>query len=330
MKKFSIVLTLLICLSISIASFGCSCKKDNNLIRVNEVTHSIFYAPLYVAINNGYFEEEGITIELTNAGGSDASMTALLSGSADISLMGPETVVYVANQGKKNHPVVFGQLTKKDGSFLVGRNPEPNFNWSSLKGKHIIAGRKGGSPAMSLQLGLENKGYNIEKDLNFDLSIAFNMTVAAFTGGTGDYVTVFEPTASELVRNGKGYIVDSVSNASGEIPFTSFCATQSYLSDNKSLCERFLKAVMKGYNFLINTDDKGIINSLKNSFPDSSDESIIASVKSYIKIDAWCSTPVLTESLFNNLQNMLENAGELTNRVDYSKVVNTTIAKSIK
>ena len=329
MKKISTILTFVFSFIVLFAYTGCSCKKNNNTIRVNEVTHSIFYAPLYVAINNGYFKEEGITIKLTNGGGSDASMTSLLSGSADIALMGPETVVYVVNQGKQDHPVVFGQLTKKDGSFLVGRNNESNFDWSNLNGKHFIAGRKGGSPAMSLQCALENKGYNIKTDLNFDLSIAFNMTVPAFTSGVGDYVTVFEPTASELVRQGKGYIVDSVSNASGEIPFTSFCANQSYLTKNKELCEKFLKAVTKGYEFLKTANDSQIVISLKNSFPDSSDESIIDSVKNYIKIDAWCDTPVLSENLFNNLINMLNRTGELSNNVDYNKVVNNSIAKIV-
>ena len=329
MKKISTILAFVFSFVVLFASVGCSCKDKKNVIRVNEVTHSIFYAPLYVAINNGYFEDEGITLELTNGGGSDASMTALLSGSADIALMGPETVVYVVNQGKQDHPVVFGQLTKKDGSFLVGRNNETNFDWSNLNGKHFIAGRKGGSPAMSLQCALENKGYNISQDLNFDLSIAFNMTVPAFTSGVGDYVTVFEPTASELVKQGKGYIVDAVANASGEIPFTSFCANQSYLTENKELCEKFLKAVVKGYEFLKTASESEIVNSLKNSFPDTSDESISASVKNYVKIDAWCDSPILDEKLFGNLTNMLTRAGELSGTVNYNDVVNTSIAKAI-
>ena len=217
MKKFTIFLMAII---IGLSTFVFSGCKDNDTIRINEVTHSVFYAPLYIAINNGYFEEEDITIELVNGGGSDASMTALLSNSCDVALMGPETNVFVASEGKKDHPVIFGQLTKRDGSFLVGRVEEPNFDWSNLEGKYFIAGRQGGSPAMSLQYALEKNGYDIQNDLTFDLGVAFNNTVGAFEGGLGDYVTMFEPTASEYVAAGKGYIVAAVGEESGEVPFT--------------------------------------------------------------------------------------------------------------
>ena len=325
MKKFAIFLLIFF------AGFSClltGCKKDN-VIRINEVTHSIFYAPLYVAINNGYFEEYGYKIELTNGGGSDASMTALLSGSADVALLGPETGVYVNSSNKQDAPKVFGQLTKKDGSFLVGKTPEPNFSWENLRGKHVIAGRKGGSPAMSLQLAIEKNGLNITNDLNFDLSVAFNMTVGAFTGGTADYVTVFEPTASELQREGKGYIVAAVGNESGDIPFTCFMANSSYINNNPEKIENFLKAIKKAYNFIMTSEINEVVNSLRPSFNTSTDESIKASILSYKSIDAWCSSPVLTETAYNNLLNMLENAGELTTRVPFNKVVDNTIASRI-
>lgn len=329
MKKITFLLALILTITFTCITTGCSCKKDKNTIRLNEVTHSIFYAPLYVAQNNGYFEEEGLTIELTNGGGSDASMTALLSGQADIALMGPETVVYVINQGRNDHPVVFGQLTKRDGSFLVGRNNEPNFDWSNLNGKHLIAGRRGGSPAMSLQLALEKNGYNINEDVNFDLSVAFNMTVPAFTGGTGDYVTVFEPTASQLVENGQGHIIAAVGQESGEIPFTAFAATQSYLTENKEICTKFLKAVVKGYNFIMNSSIESVAESLVGSFPDTSKQNIISSITNYKTIDAWSSNPLLTQDSFNRLQDMLENCGELTQRVNYSKAIYTEIANEV-
>jgi len=325
MKKFALFI-LTIFIGFSIILTGCNNK---NVIRINEVTHSIFYAPLYVAINNGYFEEYGYKIELTNGGGSDASMTALLSGSADVALLGPETGVYVNAQGKQNAPVVFGQLTKRDGSFLVGKVDEPNFDWSNLSGKHVIAGRKGGSPAMSLQLAIEKNGLNIETDLNFDLSVAFNMTVGAFTGGTADYVTVFEPTASELVREGKGYIVASVGQESGEIPFTCFMANSSYINKNPEKIENFLKAIKKAYNFIMTSNINDVVDSLRPSFSTSSDESIKASILSYKSIDAWCSSPSMSEESYNRLLDMLENAGELTTRVPFNKVVNNTIANTI-
>ena len=326
MKKIALFILMVFVGFTTILATGC---KNENIIRINEVTHSIFYAPLYVAINNGYFEEYGYEIELTNGGGSDASMTALISGSADIALCGPETGVYVNAGGKQNAPMIFGQLTKKDGSFLVGKINEPNFSWANLAGKHVIAGRKGGSPAMSLQYAIEKNGLDIENDLNFDLSVAFNMTVGAFTGGTADYVTVFEPTASDLVREGKGYIVASVGQESGEIPFTCFMANSNYISKNQTKLENFLKAIKKAYTFIMTSDIDAVVDSLRPSFNTSSDASIKASIESYKSIDAWCSSPVMTEASYNRLLDMLDNAGELTTRVEYSKVVNNTIANKI-
>ncbi len=325
MKKIAIFI-LAFFVGFSTLLVGC---KNDNVIRINEVTHSIFYAPLYTAINNGYFKEYGYTIELTNGGGSDASMTALLSGSADIALMGPETGVYVNAGGKQNAPMIFGQLTKRDGSFLVSKTNETDFKWTNLKGKHVIAGRKGGSPAMSLRYALVKNNINVETDLNFDLSVSFNNTVGAFTGGTADYVTVFEPTASDLVRENKGFIVASVGEEAGEIPFTCFSANKSYITKNPQKIENFLKAIQKAYNFIMTADINEVVKSLKPSFSSSSDESIKASIESYKRIDAWCSTPAMTEASYNRLLDMLIGAGELTTRIDMNKVVDNTIANKI-
>lgn len=325
MKKIAIFI-LAFFVGFSTLLVGC---KNDNVIRINEVTHSIFYAPLYTAINNGYFKEYGYTIELTNGGGSDASMTALLSGSADIALMGPETGVYVNAGGKQNAPMIFGQLTKRDGSFLVSKTNETDFKWTNLKGKHVIAGRKGGSPAMSLRYALVKNNINVETDLNFDLSVSFNNTVGAFTGGTADYVTVFEPTASDLVRENKGFIVASVGEEAGEIPFTCFSANKSYITKNPQKIENFLKAIQKAYNFIMTADINEVVKSLKPSFSSSSDESIKASIESYKRIDAWCSTPAMTEASYNRLLDMLIGAGELTKRIDMNKVVDNTIANKI-
>lgn len=328
MKKFTIfLLAIITCLSTCIFT---GCKKDN-VIRVNEVTHSIFYAPLYVAINKGYFQEEGYEIELTNGGGSDASMTALLSGSADIALMGPETNVYVISQGKQDYPVIFGQLTKRDGSFLVGRNPEPDFDWSNLTGKHFIAGRKGGSPAMSLQYALEKNGYDIENDVNFDLSVAFNNTVGAFEGGLGDYVTMFEPTASEYVKAGKGYIVAAVGEESGEVPFTCFSANRSYLNKNPEKIEMFLKSIMRAYQFIMTANIEDVIDALIPSFNGSSRDSIKYAIESYKRIDAWMDTPKMKADAFERLQTVMINAGELqvNKKVNFADAVDNSYAESV-
>lgn len=328
MKKFAIFLALIVG-SISVLFAGCG---GSNVIRVNEVTHSIFYAPFYAAINLGYMEEEGIEIDLTNGGGSDQSMTALLSGSADMALLGPETAVYVVGEGAKNAPVIVGQLTKRDGSLLVGRTNETNFNWSNLAGKEIIGGRRGGSPAMSLQYAVEKAGNTVgtaPEQCNINLDVAFNLVVGAFEAGQGDYCTMFEPTASEYVAAGKGYIVAAVGQASGEVPFTCFMAMQSYLNKNQSKVEGFLRAVTRAYNHLISATDQEIIDALKPSFSTTTDEIIVSAVRNYIDFDMWKSTPVMNKADFERLQDVMQNAGELQKRINFEDVVNNTYAEKV-
>lgn len=328
MKKFAIFLALIVG-SISVLFAGCG---GSNVIRVNEVTHSIFYAPFYAAINLGYMEEEGIEIDLTNGGGSDQSMTALLSGSADMALLGPETAVYVVGEGAKNAPVIVGQLTKRDGSLLVGRTNETNFNWSNLAGKEIIGGRRGGSPAMSLQYAVEKAGNTVgtaPEQCNINLDVAFNLVVGAFEAGQGDYCTMFEPTASEYVAAGKGYIVAAVGQASGEVPFTCFMAMQSYLNKNQSKVEGFLRAVSRAYNYLISATDQEIIDALKPSFSTTTDEIIVSAVRNYIDFDMWKSTPVMNKADFERLQDVMQNAGELQKRSNFEDVVNNTYAEKV-
>ena len=313
-----------------------ACGKDDNKIRVSEVTHSLFYAPLYVAMNEGYFEDEGIKIELTNAGGSDTVMSSLISKSADIGLMGPESCVYVRNNGMKNAPVIFAQLTACDGSFLVGRNDEAEtFEWTDLKGKHIIAGRKGGMPAMTLQYILEKYdlkpgaeiGENVDTIL--DTTIAFNLTTSSFVAGTGDYCTMFDPTASQCELDGTGHIVAALGDEESDIPYTCFVATNSYLNKNSSKLDKFMTALKKGYDYLMNATDEQIIASLKPSFTTTSDVLILASVKNYIRIGAYASSFVLKESSWNKMQDIIENAGELTNRVAWNDAVNNSFATKV-
>ena len=330
MKKiFSIFLLAVMILSTCIITTGCTNGGNTKqVIRVNQVTNSIFYAPLYVAINNGYFEDEGYTVELTTAEGSNTTNVALMTNSADIGLMGPEQNVYSYVNGDTNYPVVFGQLTKRDGSFLISRNNEPNFDWSNLAGKHIIAGRKGGSPAMSLQMALENNGYDIENDLTFDTSIAFANIAGSFLSGVGDYMTLFEPAASEFVKTGNGYIVASVGEESGEIPFTCFSANKDYIKNNPQVIIAFLKAIQRGLNYVKTANIDDVANSLLPSFAGSSFESIKVGMQNYILAGAWNATPVMSESSFDRLVLMLKNAGELAQTADpdYTKVINTNFA----
>lgn len=333
MKKFSLVLVAFM-LIISCTMFGCGKTGDDELklIRVNEVTHSIFYAPLYVAINNGYFEQEGLKVELTNGGGADKSMTAILSGDADIGLMGPEAAIYVTEGGANDKPVVFGQLTKRDGSFIVSKTPIQNFTLNDLVGKEIIGGRKGGVPAMTLEYVIKQAGLNIgtnANQVNLRTDVAFNLTASVFDSSEADFCTLFEPTASELCAE-KGYhIVASVGEVSGEVPYTAFMAKKGYINQNPLTVERFLRAVYRGYRFLLNANVNQIAQSLKSSFEGVSDNSIITSINSYINCDAWVQNPAMTEEAFDRLQDIIISAGELDAKVNFEDVVDTTIANKV-
>ena len=315
---------------IALCSFvGCGNSSDVKTIELNEVTHSVFYAPLYIAIENGYFEEEKIDVKLTNGGGADKSMTALLSGTADVALMGPETVVYVYNQGKKDAPKVFGQLTKRDGSFLVSRNEEPNFKWEDLRGKEILAGRKGGVPAMTFEYMLNELGLYNGTDVTLNFDVQFNMMTSAFISGTADYCTVFEPTASEYESEGKWHIVGSVGEQSGEIPYTSFIALDSYISSNQDTVKGFLRALKKAFEFLNTHTEKEVAEAIVKQFPSTTITSLEASVKSYKRIDAWQTDMTATEKSFERLQNVMINAGELKEAVPFDKLVDNTFVKEI-
>lgn len=323
MKKFLIAL---FCVLFAVPFCFVGCSKDKNTIRLSEVTHSIFYAPLYIAINKGYFEEYDITIELSNGGGADKCMSALVSKSADIALMGPEATIYVANQGKQDMPVVFGQLTKRDGSFIIGREPVENFTWDILANKEILGGRQGGVPAMTLEYAIESN--NVQNcTINYD--VAFDNLTSAFIGGTGDFVTAFEPAASAIVENNKGYILASVGAETGEIPYTAFTANSSYINENKETIKNFLRAIMKGYNFLVSSNINDIVDALRPSFEGTSDASIKKSIEAYIAIDSWNSTPVMTEVAYNNLIRIMQNAGKLTEPVPFASVVNNSYALEI-
>ncbi len=327
MKKFAVIL-LIITMSISWIVVGCG--TGDNVIRVNEVTHSIFYAPFYVAINKGYFEEEGIEIELTNGGGSDNSMTALLSGACDVALLGPETAVYVANQGRSDLPVIFGQLTKRDGSFIIGRKAVDGvFDWNSLQGQEILGGRRGGMPAMALEYVLKSKGLVNGENITINYDVAFNNMTPAFISGTADYMTTFEPTGSVLEKNKQGYIVASVGEEAGEVPYTCFMATSSYIDKHNDKINKFLKAVMRGYNYLISANIDDVVDALKPSFADTDEDIIKSSLNNYIRIDAWNSTPIMTESSYNRLLDIMIDAGVINSRVEFSKIVNNNYATNM-
>lgn len=311
---------------------GVGCKQEGgpDKVRVCEVTHSIFYAPQYAAMALGFFEEEGIEIELSNGQGADAVMASVLSGNMDIGFAGPEAAIYVYNEGKQDYTQVFAQVTRRDGSFLIAREPADEFSWDDLRGKTVLPGRKGGVPYMTLEYVLRQSGIDPATDTNLDNSVQFSMMTAAFAGGTGDYVTAFEPTASMLQQEGKGYIVASVGAAAGDIPYTAYFAKKSYIEENGDLIQRFTNAVYKGQQWVATHTDAEVAAAVKDFFADTSLELLTASVASYRAIDAWNTDPVMSEESFNRLQTVMTEAGELTKTADYSKVVNNTFAEKAK
>ncbi len=298
-------------------------------VTLNEVTHSVFYAPQYAAIELGYFAEEGILIDLVNGGGSDKSMTALLASEADIGLMGPETAVYVYNQGKEDHAMIIGQLTQTDGSFLVGREEDDAFDWQKLKGKTIIGGRPGGMPLMTLLYVLHQKGLTPGDDVNVRTDIQFNLMAGAFQGSDADYVTLFEPTASLCVKQGIGYIVASVGAHSGKVPYTAYMVRKSLLHEKGDLYFRFIKAVAKGQQWVADHAPEEIAKVIAPQFPDADVELLTAVAANYQSIGAWCQMPVMQEEDFVRMQDIIEGAGELSARVPFDAIVDNTIAQAV-
>ena len=328
---FEVLILIIIVLQI-VFIFKIRNSKEENLksVKLNEVTRSVFYAPQYVAIANGYFEEEGISLEITTGQGADNVMTAILSGQSDIGLCGPEAAIYVYNEGKEDYAQIFSQLTKKDGSFLVAREETKNFSWNDLIGKTVIPGRKGGVPYMTLEYVLKQNGINPKTDVILDDSIKFDLMAGAFSAGNADYVTLFEPTASGTVAAGKGYIVTSIGKEAGEIPYTAYCAKKSYINENGDTILGFTRAIYKGEQWVKEHTEKEIGEKIQKFFPDTTLESLEQSIKSYKDIDAWCSEPYLKEEAFNKLQDIMKEAGELKEKAPYEKIVNNNFANKVK
>lgn len=297
-------------------------KEEMANIKINEVTRSVFYAPQYVAINKGFFEENGIKVELTTGQGADAVMTAVLSNQCDIGFAGPEASIYVYNEGKEDYCQVFAQMTKRDGSFLVSKTKNENFTWQDVKGKTIIPGRKGGVPYMTLEYVLKQNGIVPKKDVILDDSIKFDLMAGAFASGDADYVTLFEPTASLTEKQNKGYIVASVGEASGEIPYTAYFAKKSYIEKNEDIIQGVTNAIAKGEKWVKEHTSKEIAKEVQSFFLSTGLEELESAIESYKNIDAWNENPILKEESFNRLQEVMTEAGELTNKVPYDKIVN--------
>lgn len=327
-RVVALLLSVLIIAGAALCMTGCE-KGDEKLrsIVLNEVTRSVFYAPLYVADSMGFFKAEGLELTIVTGGGSDASMTALLAGEADFALMGPETGVYVINEGKAEHPIIVGQLTKRDGSFLLGREKVDSFSWDMLEGKSVIGGRVGGMPYMTLMYVLSQHGLIPGENIEVISNIQFNLMGGAFQGGTGDFVTLFEPTATQFQNNGSGYIVANIGLESGEVPYTAFMTSDKTVKNEPELVMKFIRAIVKAQKWVAQATDNEIAKAMQPYFPDTDIPTLEIVAKSYRETDSWMKTPVMTEDAFNRLLDIMDFNGVLKERVDFKELVDNSFAE---
>lgn len=330
MKKKHLLSVALTVLLIPALLAGCGKTDDRGSgekVVLNEVAHSIFYAPMYVAIEEGYFQDEGIDLELVTGFGADKTMTAVLSGEADIGFMGPESTIYTYLGQTSDTVVNFAQLTQRAGNFMVARSNETDFKWEDLKGKTVLGGRAGGMPEMVFEYILKKNGIDPAKDLTIDQSIDFGSTAAAFAGGKGDYTVEFEPGATSLEQMGKGYyVVASLGVDSGYVPYTCFSAKESYVNSNKETIQKFVNALQKGMDYVNSHSAEEIAEVIQPQFKETDLSTITTIVNRYHEQDTWKADLIFEEESFDLLQNILESAGQLTERVPYSDLVNTEFA----
>ncbi len=324
----SIIVLIIIILMLLNGLNSSDTTEDIKTINVSEVTRSVFYSPQYVAIKKGFFEKNGIKIELSTGQGADAVMTSVLADQVEIGFAGPEASIYVYNEGKEDYTQVFAQLTKRDGSFLVSREKTDNFKWQDVIGKTIIPGRKGGVPYMTLEYVLRKNGINPQKDVVLDDSIKFDLMAGAFAAGNADYVTLFEPTASQTVEQGKGYIVTSIGEAAGEIPYTAYFAKKSYINENEDIIQGFTNSIYEGQQWVKEHSAREIAEVVQEFFPDTNLDMLETAIQSYKNIDAWNETPVMTEESFLRLEEVMTQAGELTDIVPFENIINNTYAEN--
>lgn len=301
-------------------------EKALTKVTLNEVAHSIFYAPMYVAIEEGYFEDEGIDLDLVCGFGADKTMTAVISGEADIGFMGSEASIYTYAEGATDYVVNFAQLTQRAGNFLVAREEMPDFSWEDLKGHLVLGGRKGGMPEMVFEYILKQNGIDPEKDLEINQNIDFGSTAAAFAEGQGDFTVEFEPGATSLESEGKGYVVASLGEDSGYVPYTAFSAKQSFIDENPDIIQGFTNALQKGMDYVQAHTPEEIAKIIEPQFPETDLETITTIVSRYYEQDTWKSNLIFEESSFDLLQDILESAEELAERVPYEDLVTTEFA----
>ena len=329
--RFRLTLSLMLVLLVGIFN-GCGEKnttKDESLIPVtlNEVAHSIFYAPMYVAIEEGYFMEEGIDITLVTGFGADKTMTAVLTDEAQIGFMGSESTIYTYAGGTEDYVVNFAQLTQRAGNFLVSREPIENFNWDMLKGKNVLGGRAGGMPQMVFEYILEKNNIDPATDVNINQSIDFGSTAAAFSGGDADFTVEFEPHATSLEKKGDGYVVASLGEDSGYVPYTAFSAKKSYIDANPQVIQSFTNALQKGMDYVQSHTPEEIAKVIAPQFAETDMDTLTTIVTRYHNQDTWKDNLIFDKDAFDLLQNILENSDVLEERVPYEDLVTTEFAE---
>lgn len=314
--------------AVILAVSGCAASPEANgmtTVRLNEVVHSVFYAPQYVALANGYFEDEGLNIELSVGNGADKSMTALLSDSADIALLGTEAGIYVINEGRENSVKAFAQLTQRAGNFLISRTDGENFDWESLRGKSVIGGRKGGMPELVLEYVLKQKG--LENDVEIINNISFESTAGAFAADVGDFTVEFEPTATSLEQEGVGYVAASLGTECGFVPYTVYMASSEYMEENPDIIQKFTNAVYRGQLWTENHTSGEIAEVIQSYFPENDVETLAGIIERYKSQDTWRATPVYSEEDFELFEDIMEEGGELTRRVAFDELIDNSFAQ---
>ena len=333
-NKKQIALAAAVVLAVTALPMGVfAAKKDSTeekltKVTLNEVAHSIFYAPQYVAIEEGYFKDEGLDLTLVTGFGADKTMTAVISGEADIGFMGAEASVYAYQEGATDAVVNFAQLTQRAGNFLVAREEMPDFKWEDLKDKKVLGGRKGGMPEMVFEYILRKNGLDPQKDLTIDQSIDFGSTAAAFTGDTSaDFTVEFEPSATALEKEGAGYVVASLGVDSGYVPYTSYSAKTSYMEKNPEIIQKFTNALQKGMEYVQSHTPEEIAEVIAPQFAETDLDTVTAIVKRYYDQDTWKSNLIFEKESFELLEDILEDSGELSERVSYEDLVTTKYAR---
>lgn len=312
--------------TVACSESGSDSAGDLQKITLNEVAHSIFYAPMYVAIEEGYFAEEGLDVELVTGFGADKTMTAVLTGEADIGFMGSESTIYTYVGGSDDYAVNFAQLTQRAGNFLVSREPVDDFTWDMLKGEEVLGGRAGGMPQMVFEYILKKNNIDPKTDLTIDQSIDFGSTAAAFSGGQGQFTVEFEPHATALEEKGDGYIVASLGEESGYVPYTAFSAKKSFIEENPEVIQAFTDALQKGMDYVNSHSPEEIAAIIQSQFEETDRETLVTIITRYYNQDTWKENLIFEEDAFTLLQNILEEAGELDARVPYENLVNTEFA----